>query len=237
MSENFNSQAGVKAKDIMTATVQENPSNEQSKQSDKEINFGLMRRRLDEEGRARQQAEERIKKLEEQLEAKAAKPEEDDDEDDAYIDKKKLAKKMGQFEKSLEAKFEKKADEKVRNMMHEERHNNFIRENKDFHEIMSPEMLSKFAENHSDMAESILEMPDSFERQKLVYKTIKKLGIHKKEEPKIQDTINKNRSNPGHYWTPQGSTPPYAGAGDFSSSGQKSAYDKMQELKNRLRLG
>lgn len=244
---NFNSQAGVKAKDIMTANVQENASNEQPKQSDKEINFAMMRRRLDEESKARQeesrarlQAEERLKRLEEQLDAKNSKQDDDDDDDDdsePYIDKKILARKMSAFEKSLDAKIDKKAEEKARSMMNEERQNSFMRDNKDFYEIMNPDMLAKFAETHPDVADSILAMPDGFERQKLVYKTIKSLGVHKKEEPKIQDTINKNRSNPGHYWTPQGSTPPYAGAGDFSPSGQKTAHAKMQELKNRLRLG
>jgi hypothetical protein len=29
---------------------------------------------------------------------------------------------------------------------------------------------------------------------------------------------------------------PYSSVGDFSSTGQKQAYEKMQELKNRLRI-
>jgi hypothetical protein len=61
--------------------------------------------------------------------------------------------------------------------------------------------------------------------------------LHKPPEakPSIQETIDKNRKGP--FYQPTGvGTAPYAGGGDFSPTGQKSAYDKMQELKARLRL-
>ena len=88
-----------------------------------------------------------------------------------------------------------------------------------------------------ELAESILEMPEGFERQKLVYKNIKALGLHKPAEKQasIQDKIDANRRSP--YYQPTGvSAGPYAGTGDFSKSGQKNAYDKMQQLKAQLRI-
>ncbi len=80
-------------------------------------------------------------------------------------------------------------------------------------------------------------MPDTFERQKLVYQTIKELGIDKPQghkESDIQAKINANQRGP--YYQPGGvGTAPYAGAAsDFSPQGQKQAYDRMVELKKRL---
>jgi hypothetical protein len=114
----------------------------------------------------------------------------------------------------------------------------YLKQNVDFDQIMSPEVIERFANKHPDMAEAILKMPDGFERQKLVYSAIKTTGSHLKEQPKsgIQETVDKNRRNP--YYSPSGvGTAPYASAGDFSPSGQKNAYEKLQQLKNNLRLG
>jgi hypothetical protein len=80
-------------------------------------------------------------------------------------------------------------------------------------------------------------MPDTFARQKLVYKNIKALGLHRPEAkaPSVQEKIDANRKSP--YYQPSGvGTAPYQSVGDFSAGGQKQAYDKMQELKNRLRI-
>jgi len=88
-----------------------------------------------------------------------------------------------------------------------------------------------------ELAESILEMPEGFERQKLVYKNIKALGIHKPamKEPSIQEKVDANRRSP--YYQPSGvSTAPYSQVGDFSNTGQKQAYEKMQQLKSQLRI-
>jgi hypothetical protein len=79
-------------------------------------------------------------------------------------------------------------------------------------------------------------MPDTFERQKLVYKNIKAFGLDRPEakQPSIQEKIDSNKRSP--YYQPSGvGSAPYASAGDFSASGQKQAYDKMKELQNRLR--
>jgi hypothetical protein len=94
----------------------------------------------------------------------------------------------------------------------------------------------KFAQKDPELAETILNMPDSFERQKLVYKSIKALGVHKPEvqAPSIQDKIDANRRSP--YYQPSGpGSAPYQSQGDFSPAGQKNAYAKMKELQNRLR--
>ena len=117
----------------------------------------------------------------------------------------------------------------------EERQNNWMKNNPDFQEVMSH--AEKFAQLDPELAETILEMPAGFERQKLVYKNIKALGIHKEKprESSVQEKIDANRRSP--YYQPSGvGASPYGNVGDFSPSGQKQAHDKMQELKNRLRL-
>jgi hypothetical protein len=80
-------------------------------------------------------------------------------------------------------------------------------------------------------------MPEGFDRQKLVYKNIKALGLHKPaiKEPSIQEKIDANRRSP--YYQPSGvANAPYSTVGDFSTAGQKNAYQKMQELKSKLRI-
>ena len=119
--------------------------------------------------------------------------------------------------------------------LYEERKNQWLRQNGDFYDVM--QHAQKLYDKDPELAETILEMPEGFERQKLVYKNIKALGLHEapRPQPSIQETIDRNRRSP--YYQPSGvSSAPYANAGDFSPSGQKNAYEKMQELKNRLRI-
>ena len=81
-------------------------------------------------------------------------------------------------------------------------------------------------------------MPESFETQKLVYETIKTMGIHKPVEVQtsIQSKIDQNRKSP--FYQPTGTSgAPYASQSDYSEAGQKNAYNKLLELKRNLRLG
>jgi len=90
---------------------------------------------------------------------------------------------------------------------------------------------------HPGIAQGILRMPEGFERQKLVYETMKSLGVGKQKpkEPTIQDKVNANRKSPFYQPSDTG-TAPYVQGGDFSDQGKKQAFNKMQELKKRLRL-
>lgn len=219
----------------MTAPTTENQAPEQK--NDKEINFRKLEERyeraLAQERAAREEAEKRAK----EFQARGTPAQEDDDDDDEpYVDKKKLAKKFSSFEQKLDEKIERKAEEKARAMLSTERKDNWLKSNPDFYDVM--QHAEKFAEHDPELAETILQMPEGFERQKLVYKNIKALGIHKPMDktPSIQEKIDANRKSP--YYQPSGiANSPYGNSGDFSKSGQKNAYDKMQELKARLRLG
>jgi len=102
---------------------------------------------------------------------------------------------------------------------------------------MNPQNIERFYQHDKELADTILSMPEGFERQKLVFKSIKALGLHKPEvkQQSIQDKIDANKRSP--YYQPSGiGTAPYASQGDFSDGGKKNAYQKMQELKNNLRI-
>ena len=227
----------------MSAVPQENQANAEVKVDDSEKNLVKQRRyyekQLEEKESEKSLLLKRIEQAEKVAQESLARQQksEDDDEpsDEPYVDHKKLKKELGKVVKQTTAETDTRIQSAVSRALAEERQKQWIKSNPDFYEIM--QQAQAFADRDPDLAETILEMPEGFERQKLVYKNIKALGLHKKEEPKanIQDKIEQNKRSP--YYQPSGmATAPYAAAGDFTPAGQKNAYQKMQELKTRLRI-
>ncbi len=200
--------------------------------SSKELNFRALENKYEKLlERERQEKEELLRRIQESQFNK----DEQDDDSDPYVDRKKLNRELTTFEKKIEQKFDKKVEEKAKNLIQNERKENWLKNNSDFYEVM--QHAEKLYQTDPELADTILEMPESFERQKLVYKNIKALGLHKPKEaqPTIQQKIDANRRSP--YYQPSGvGTAPYGYSGDFSPNGQKQAYEKLQELKSRLRL-
>lgn len=226
---------------VNPSTQNQEQVQETTKTNDAEINFRKQQKmyeRMLEEERAARVAAEKLAQERSAPKPVAAADDEDDYGDEPYIDRKVLARRLSRFEKEMEQKIDKKAEEKARGLLDQERKNQWMKNNPDFYEVM--QHAQAFADRDPELAETILEMPDSFERQKLVYKNIKALGVHKKEEPKsnIQETINKNQRNP--YYQPTGTgAPPYgmvAGGKDYSPSEMKNAHQKMKELQSKLRI-
>lgn len=217
----------------MTENVQ---AEVQKNANDTDTNLVKIRKMFDEERAARIQAEQRINEYEKAAQQRQSQQQyEDDDDSEPYVDQKKLQKKLAQFEKSIEEKIQKKSEENARIILNQEKQQSWLKSNPDFYEIM--QHAETFANKDPELAETILQMPDTFERQKLVYKTIKAMGIHKKPEPErsIQQKIDANKRSP--YYQPSGvATAPYSNEADYSQAGQKNAYQKMQELKSRLGL-
>ncbi len=210
----------------------------ENKQNEKEFNFRQLeakyQRQLDQERTARLEAEKKNQEMMAARQQPAEAVEEDDSE--PYVDHKRLNRTLSSFEKRMEDKIEKRAKEISKQEQAEERKSNWLKNNPDFYQVL--QHAEKFAEKDPELAETILEMPEGFERQKLVYKNIKALGIHLPETKQntIQDKINSNKQN--LYYQPTGiANSPYQNAGDYSNAGKKQAYDKMKELQNRLRLG
>jgi hypothetical protein len=219
----------------MTAPTQENQAQNQQQQSDKELNFRALeakyQRQLEQERAARLEAE----RLAQEAQNRKIQPDDDDDDSEPYIDKKRLKKEQARFGQEIKQQTQSEIQKAVQTALHEERKQNWIKSNPDFYEVL--QHAEKFAQKDPELAEAILEMPEGFERQKLVYKNIKALGIHKPEEKKstIQDKIDANKRSP--YYQPSGQgTPAYSGVGDFSPAGQKNAYDQMLKLKSQLRI-
>lgn len=214
---------------------------QENKSTDKELNFRAIEAKLRQETTARIEAERKAEEAIRIAQEATSKRQvvEDDDDDEPYVAHKKLDKKLAKFGQATQTDIQKAmeiAKEKAKQELKQEM---WLDKNQDFHQLMGNEqILNKFYENNRELADTILQMPDGFPRQQLVYKNIKALGIDKPEQkqPSIQEKIDANRRTP--YYQPSGvATAPYQSSGDFSPVGQKNAYNKMQELKNRLRIG
>ncbi len=216
----------------MTVPVQENQAQEQQI-SNKELNFRALEQKYQQQ-LAQERAEK--EKLALELQQRQQMTSTDDEEDsDPYVDHKRLRKEQAKFGQQIKQETQSEIQRAVKMALNEERKQNWMKNNSDFYDVM--QHAEKFAQTDPELAESILEMPEGFERQKLVYKNIKALGLHKpqQKEPTIQEKIDANRRSP--YYQPSGvGAAPYAQVGDYSSGGQKQAYEKMQQLKNQLRL-
>jgi len=221
----------------MTVPPQENQvqQNQDNKPSDKELNFRALEAKYQRQLELERAEKERL--AQELAQRNNVNSQNDDeDEDEPYVNKKKLSKTLEKFGQKQNQQTQSEIQKAVNTALAEERKQNWIKQNPDFYDVL--QHAEKFAQRDPELAETILQMPEGFERQKLVYKNIKALGIHKPEQkaPSIQEKVDANRRSP--YYQPTGvGSAPYAGPqSDFSPSGQKDAYNKMQELKNRLRL-
>ncbi len=217
----------------MTAPTNENQA-QVAQQSEKELNFRKLEAKYSQElayERAkREDAERRVQEV-----SQRQAPEEPEDDSEPYVDHKKLEKKLNKFGQQYKQETQTEIQKAVKSAIREERKENWIRSNPDFEEVL--QHAEKLALRAPDLAESILDMPESFERQKLVYKNIKALGLHKAEERQqsIQEKVDANRKGP-YYQPASVGAAPYQSASDYSPGGQKQAYDKMKELQSRLRL-
>lgn len=193
--------------------------------NNKEINFRAL------EARFQRELEEKERKIQELQQRQSQQAPEDDDEDnEPYVDHKKLKKSQAKFGQQLKQETQGEIQKAVQTALQQERQQNWLKQNNDFYDVL--QHAQKIQDTDPELAETILAMPDNFERQKLVYKNIKALGLHKPAEkvPSIQEKIDANRKSP--YYQPTGITQaPYAPQVDYSPQGQKESYEKMKMLK------
>ena len=227
-----------RAKDSMTSPEQNQQQQPEVKPNDKEHNFRALEQKMLQERSARLEAERRAQEAERIMQEHVSrnnKSDDDEDDDQPYVDHKRLNKSLASFERRMEQKIDQKAEEKAGRMIYDNKKSDWLKRNPDFYDVL--QHAEKFAQEAPELAETILEMPEGFERQKLVYSSIKKMGIDKPamKQPSIQEKVDANRRSP--YYQPTGvGSAPYASSSDYSPAGQKNAYDKMQELKNKLRI-
>jgi hypothetical protein len=207
----------------------------ENKSNDKELNFRMLEARYEKELAKEREARTRAEK--EILETKQRMQQVDDEEEtpEPYVDHKKLSKTLKQFGQQTKQETQSDIQKAVQQALADERKQNWIKNNPDFVEVL--QHAEKLYQTNQDLAETILEMPEGFERQKLVYKNIKALGLHKEQAkaPSIQEKIDANRKSP-YYQPSELSSSPYESQGNYSPQGQEQAYKKMQELKSRLRI-
>lgn len=226
----------------MTLNAQEIPNNaSDSKPNDKEYNFAQLRKQAEAERVARIQAEERAAELERKLSSKPI-DEDDDDDSEPYVDRRKLKKELNRFGEQSKQQTQAEIHKAVQQALDEKDRQMYLKQNNDFNQVMSGDVIQKFADRHPQLAENILRMPEGFERQKLVYETIKALGVDKPEaKPQsIQEKIDANRKNP-YYQPSQMGTAPYgthqATGRNVSAQEGENLYKQMQQLKQNMRLG
>jgi hypothetical protein len=213
----------------MTAEV---ATQQEQQPSNKELNFRALEAKFQRELAAERAERERLSK---ELEERTRVQEEPESENDPYVDHKKLDKKLAKFGQSTQTEIQKAMEMAKKSAKDELKKEMWLENNQDFYDIIK--YADKLYEKDRELAETILTMPEGFDRQKLVYKNIKALGLHQeqKKEPSIQEKIESNKRSP--YYQPSGiAASPYAGSSDFSEQGQKQAYQKMQELKKKLRM-
>lgn len=207
----------------------------ESQPNNKELNFRQLEakyeRQLAQERAAREEAERKAQ----ELQSRRVSNDEEDDDSEPYVDHKKLNKKLQKFGETTKQQTQSEVRQAVQQALAEERKQNWLRQNPDFYDTL--QYAEKFAMKDPELAETILAMPEGFERQKLVYRNIKAMGLDKPEpkQPSIQDKIDANKRSP--FYQPSGiGTAPYASSGNFSEQGKREAYEKMQALKNQLRI-
>lgn len=218
----------------MTIPQQENQvqNAQQTEQpNSKEYNFRMLEAKYQRQLEAERQEKEQLRL---QLQAQQQ-PKEDEEEPEPYVNHKKLESKLNRFGQSQQSEIQKAMEQAKHDAKAEMKKEMFLERNPDFYNVL--QNAEKFAQHDPELAETILQMPEGFERQKLVYKNIKALGLDKPaaKQQSIQEKVDANRKSP--YYQPSGvATAPYSTSSDYSPAGQKQAYEKLLQLKNNLRI-
>lgn len=216
------------------STAAQTDSQEQ-KTNDKEFNFRALEAKHKAEIEGERKERERLSREVEELK-RLHTSNQDDSYDEPYVDQKKLNKELAKLGEQTKQFTKSEINQSVQQALEEERQNNWLKNNSDFYDVM--QNAERIYQKDPELAETILKMPDNFERKKLVYRNIKAMGLDRPEskQPSIQEKIDANRKSP--YYQPSGvATAPYQAGGDYSEAGMKSSYEKMQQLKKQLRLG
>lgn len=201
--------------------------------NEKEINFRKLQAKYENELSIERAKREDVEKR--MLEMSQRPVEDEEEYSEPYVDDKRLDKKLARYDQKAKQETQTEIQKAVHQALKEEKKSSWLKQHSDFDDVM--EHAEKIYHKDPDLAESILEMPPSFERQKLVYKSIKALSLDKPtvREQTIQEKVDANRKAP--FYQPSGvGAAPYQSVGNFSADGQKQAYDKMKELQSRLRL-
>ncbi len=214
-------------------TPDTNPEPHESNQ--KEVNFRKLEMYYEQKLAQERAEKEEALRLAREASQSYQKEEDEEEDSDPYVNRKKLEKKFQKFGQSTQSEIQKAMEQAKLKAKEELKQELWLEQNPDFYDTL--QLADKLADENPQLAQSILRMPDGFDRQKLVYQNIKALGLHKPRETKSSTTelLEKNKNYGGYQ--PHGfAGPAYATNGDFSDGGKKQAYEKMQALKKSLRI-
>lgn len=210
----------------------------EQKESNAERNFAKLRQKADKaEQMADQERNERLK-LQEEVERLRGQrvtefsDDEEDDSSDPYVDKRKLKKLFTKWEAKNDEKIVRTAQEIARQVLNEDRQRNFMTqlksEHRDFDEVVNDDTIEKLKAGSPRMAAMLAGEPDEYKKHAIAYEAIKLANLHRKPE-NVKEKVEQNMKNPYYYPSSMGTGG--TSLGDFSSTGKKAAYDKIQQLK------
>lgn len=218
------------------ATEQENTT---QKENSKEYNFAAIRKALEE---ANKRADNMTQEKEElahrmaALESRLTPKETEEDDDEPYLETRKFKKEMSKLKNEFEQEHQ-KMKKSWENTQQEEKRQMFLKEHPDFNEVLNEESVIKFATDHPELAEPIANLPNNFDRQKLMFQQIKFLNKKEQTQSNIQESVNQRQRGPFYQPTGVGNAPSGGYQGDFSEEGKKKAWEKMKQMQKTLRLG
>lgn len=208
--------------------------------SDVEINLAKQRkmyeRQLEQERVARIQLEQRLSEMEKSKQQVFH--DEDDDDSEPYVDRRRLAKTTNKVKQEIRQETQQETQKAINDAIERDRIERYLESNPDFKDTLDTH-ADKLAHLSPSLAKSILAMPDNFERQKIVYESIKLLGLNKPKqaESSIQQKVEQNRRSP---FQPFGVGSPAYGIsnGGYTPSAQegKNLYDQMKDRISKMRI-
>ena len=136
---------------------------QETKPSDKEMNFRALENRLRNEQLEKQELQRQL-----QLAQQQARPvqQEEEDDNEPYVDRKKLNKTLSRFGEATQGEIQKAMEIAKQSAKEELKQEMWLENNPDFYDTLKH--AEKFAQRAPKLAETILRMPEGFERQKLV---------------------------------------------------------------------
>lgn len=217
-------------------------SETRSQQSDKELNFRKLEAAREAEKEARIRAEMEAQYLKREMDAIRAsmQPKEvdplDDLSEDDYQEPAKLSSKIKEKLNKERQHFRREAEEIANKVIEERDKKDYFRRLKqdyhDFDQVVNETNLAQLAESSPELTESLMKIPDEYEKRRLAYSAIKRMG--KKEEPKasIKEKVQENSHNT--YYTPQSAGVPTAADYDLKSpQARQAAYEKLKLAQRR----
>ncbi|MDE1970969.1 MAG: hypothetical protein KGI50_05335 [Patescibacteria group bacterium] len=217
----------------MTVPAQEVSDNKPTVQQE---NFAAIRRKMEETDRRYSEEKQKRMELEKQMEdIRKRFYGNDDDDSDEFVEKKYIRNEFSRVEKDINnIKQETKRLEEERMKREQDL---WMHSHPDFEEVLKS--ANDFEKDNQEVANSLLNIPEGFERYKSAYNMIKlyKEAKNKPAAPTMQDHINNNRRP--MYYAPSGmATPPSQQfKGSYTKEEMKSAHEAMLALKNEMRLG